>query len=39
MNFLPHEKKDFIEYWKHEYEKEKYYFVSFKFNKEVDELV
>ncbi len=37
--FNNQEKKDFIEYWKSKYEKNKYYFVSFKFNDQLDPFV
>ncbi|MGB2111252.1 MAG: hypothetical protein ACPHY8_05455 [Patescibacteria group bacterium] len=30
---------DFIEYWNPKYETDKYYFVSFKFNQQLDEFV
>ena len=34
--FLSHEKNDFLEYWRDEYESWRYYFVSFKYNEELD---
>ena len=37
--FNNQEKKDFIEYWKSKYEKNKYYFISFKFNTQLDKFV
>lgn len=37
--FNDKEKKDFIEYWLNEYEKEKYYFVSFKYKDELDQII
>lgn len=39
INFLPSEKKDFIDHWKELYKKEKYYFVSFKYNDELDKII
>jgi len=39
MWFNQQEQTDFIEYWTPTYEKNKYYFVSFKFNQELDTFV
>lgn len=39
INFNPTEKKDFIDFWKDEYEKEKYYFVSFKYKEDLDKII
>ena len=39
INFNSQEKKDFIDFWKTEYEKEKYYFVSFKYKSDLDKII
>lgn len=39
LSFKRNEKKDFIEYWINEYDKDKYYFVSFKYTKDMDKIV
>lgn len=39
INFTKSEKKDFIDHWKELYKKEKYYFVSFKYNDELDKII
>lgn len=39
IGFNKQEKEDFIEYWKPKYEENKYYFVSFKFNQQLDTFV
>lgn len=39
INFNANEKRDFINFWQEEYEKEKYYFVSFKYKEELDKIV
>ncbi len=39
INFNTQEKSDFIDFWKGEYEKDKYYFVSFKYKEDLDKIV
>ena len=39
IGFNEQEKRDFIDYWKTEFEAEKLYFISFKFNEQIDEYV
>ena len=39
IGFKPSEEKDFIDYWKGEFKPHSYYFVSFKYNEQVDALV
>lgn len=39
INFNKKEKNDFIDFWKHEYEENKYYFVSFKYKEELDKII
>ena len=39
INFNEKEKKDFLEYWLSKYDKSKYYFVSFKYKKDLEKLV
>lgn len=39
INFNKKEKKDFIDFWKEEYEKDKYYFISFKYKDELDKII
>lgn len=39
IGFNEQEKRDFIDYWKTEFEAEKLYFISFKFDEQIDEYV
>ena len=39
INFNSKEKQDFLDYWVWKYDKDKYYFVSFKYKKDIDKLV
>ena len=39
ISFNEQEKRDFIDYWKTEFEAEKLYFISFKFDEQIDEYV
>lgn len=39
LSFKLQEQKDFIDFWKDQFKPESYYFVSFKYNKEMDALV
>ena len=39
IGFSDIEKKDFIDYWKQEYNAEKYYFVSFKYTQELEKII
>ena len=39
IGFNEQEKRDFIDYWKTEFEGEKLYFISFKFDEQIDEYV
>lgn len=39
INFNEQEQKDFIDFWKTEYEKGKYYFISFKYKQELDKII
>jgi len=39
INFNKKEKTDFIDFWKNEYETDKYYFVSFKYKDELDKII
>lgn len=39
IGFNEQEKRDFIDYWKTEFEAEELYFISFKFDEQIDEYV
>lgn len=39
INFTQKEKTDFIDYWKSEFENDKYYFVSFKYKEDLDKII
>lgn len=39
LSFKENKKKDFIDYWLSEYDKNKYYFVSFKYTEDMDKIV
>lgn len=39
LNFRVQEQKDFIDFWKDQFKKDSYYFVSFKYNREMDKMV
>lgn len=39
INFNKKEKSDFIDFWKNEYDENKYYFVSFKYKEDLDKIL